>query len=190
MIIFIPLFSWWVPQTKAEDPTNPDGTRKHSKTECVPKWLKKINMAILPVSIGCCLASYLVTLVQVFVYVDSRPVGSMKMPKSTRKNWIVRLLLVLGIAISFGLVTGVVLPVLAYVELARVKQLEYFVILVPIQINLGVLMGTRFQRKLERRIARKMNDKVESVEQGKTVVQLEENNVVAEDEKAPLLVEV
>ena len=187
MIVFIPLFSWWIPESNPKDTTNPDGTRKHSKVECVAKFLRKINMVILPISIGVCLASYFVSLTQVFVYVDARPVDSKRVPKNSKKNWIARLLLVLGVAISFGLVTGVALPVLAHVDLARVKQMEYYVILIPIQINLGVLMGTRFQGRMERRIKAKQNAKIETRPVEKVAT---ENAANVESEKAPLLVEV
>lgn len=41
-------------------------------------------------------------------------------------------------------------------DLARVKTLEYFLIAVPIQVNLGILLGSAMQFKAEQRCDRKI----------------------------------
>jgi hypothetical protein len=170
MIVFVPLFSWWIPKTSS-DPENPDMTMK------IASFLKKLNMVLLPISITCCGISYLVSLIQLFVYVDARPVNSLRLPRSTRKNWAVRGLLVAGIvgALAFGYGA---LHVLEMTELARVKTVEYYVILVPIQINLGILIGSKVQMKIESRAAEKGAVKL---------IKAEAEHVKIVDEKAPLI---
>jgi len=134
-------------------------------------------MILLPISIAACSISYLVALVQVFIYVDARPVNSFRLPKNTRKNWTVRAMLFAGIISVLAFGYGA-LHVLEMRELARVKTVEYFVILVPIQMNLGLLIGSKMQMKMEKRAAMKEAEKM-------TKVEAEDVKIV--DEKAPLI---
>jgi len=174
MIIFIPLFSWWVPLSSSEDPDQPSLATK------LLEFFKKLDlMFLLPVSIAISLVTYFYYLVQTFIHVDSRPVGSNKYPKNTRKNWLVRFFMLLGIAISTSCGYGT-FQILAATDLAHVKPLEYAVIVAPVQINIGILLGTLMQFKMEKRIKRKQALQLQSVK-------LEEGPA---DEKAALLQEV
>jgi len=40
-------------------------------------------------------------------------------------------------------------------DLAHVKTYEYAVMVIPIQINLGIMIGSKMQMKMEKRIAMK-----------------------------------
>lgn len=170
MIVWVPLFSWWVPNTRS-DPENP------STLEKVAQVLKKVNMLLLPLSIGLCLVQHAYYLVQTFIYVDSRAVNSKKFPKNTRKNWAVRMFFLLGIAISTSTGFGA-FKILDDMELAHVKMIEYAIIVVPFQINFGVFLGTIMQFRMEKRIARKQTMKMEGAKREETV---------ASDEKVALL---
>ncbi len=117
-------------------------------------FLKKLNMVLLPFSIGISLITYACYLFHTFVYVDSRPFGSKTLPKNTRKNWAVRAFMLFGIGISTSLGYGA-FQILADLDLAHVKTLEYAVIVVPVQINFGILLGTLMQFRMEKRIARR-----------------------------------
>lgn len=136
-------------------------------------------MILLPLSIGISQITYIYHAVQAFIHVDSRPVGSRKYPKNTRKNWLVRFFMALGIAIS-TFCGYHAFQILAAMDLARVKQLEYVLIVVPVQINIGIMLGTVMQFKMEKRIARKQALQLASV-------RVEEG---ATDEKSALLQEV
>ena len=116
--------------------------------------LKKFNMILLPLSIGISLITYAIYVLHTFVYVDTRPYGSRKFPKNTRKNWAVRAFMLLGVAISTSSGYGA-FQILADLDLAHVKTLEYAIIVVPVQINLGILLGSVMQLKMEKRMARK-----------------------------------
>ena len=87
------------------------------------------------------------------------------MPKNTKKNWLTRLMLLMGIAFSmtFGYYA---FGILEQMQLAKVKDLEYYVIVLPIQANFGVRIGTAFQYKMEKRIARKEALKTAKLEEG------------------------
>jgi hypothetical protein len=61
---------------------------------------------------------------------------------------------VVGILISTSAGYGA-FQILADLDLAHVKTLEYAVIVVPVQINLGILFGTLVQYRVEKRIAKK-----------------------------------
>ncbi len=139
--------------------------------------LTRINMILLPVAIGISLVSYVYYLVQTLIYVDSRPVGSRKLPKNSRKNWTARLFMLSHIALSlaFG---RYAFGVLAKMDLAYVKPLEYAIIVVPFQINFGILLGSFAQHKMEKSIARKEAMKAQNAR-----AELEN----ALDEKAALL---
>ena len=111
-------------------------------------------MVLLPLSIGVALVTYVACVLHTFVYVDSRPFASKKFPKNTRRNWAVRAFMLLGIAATTCLGYGV-LRILAELDLAQVKILEYAIIVVPFQINLGIFLGSLMQLRMEKRIARK-----------------------------------
>ena len=111
-------------------------------------------MLLLPISIGISLISYACYVVHTFIYVDSRPYGSKTLPKNTRKNWAVRAFMLFGITMTTSLGYGA-FQILAEMDLAHVKTLEYAIIVVPVQINLGILLGSGMQFRMERRIARK-----------------------------------
>ena len=117
-------------------------------------FLKKLNMVLLPISIGISFITYAFYLVQTFIYVDSRPYGSKTLPKNTRKNWAVRAFMLFGVGVSTSLGYGA-FQILADLDLAHVKTLEYAIIVVPVQINIGILLGTVMQYRMEKRIARK-----------------------------------
>jgi hypothetical protein len=111
-------------------------------------------MVLLPLAIGLHLMGYVYYVLHTFVYVENRNVGSRKFPKNTRKNWAVRAFMLAGVAITTSLGYGA-FQILDNVDLAHVKQLEYAIIVVPVQINLGILLGTAMQFRMEMRMARK-----------------------------------
>ncbi|KIY03546.1 uncharacterized protein Z520_00237 [Fonsecaea multimorphosa CBS 102226] len=157
MIIWMPLFDWWVPKTlPASD--DPSKSPKATKIICL---LKKLNMILLPISIGFSCFTYVWYLIHTFIYVDSRTCGSTKFPKNTRKNWVVRAFFLLGIAITTSLGYGA-FQTLEKLDLARVKNIEYALIVVPVQINLGILLGTVMQFRMEKRLARRQALKLQA----------------------------
>jgi hypothetical protein len=143
----------------AEDPSKPSFAMK------VMCFLKKVNMILLPVSIGISFITYACYVVHTFVYVDSRPYGSKTLPKNTRKNWAVRAFMLLGTAMTTSLGYGA-FQILADMDLAHVKTLEYALIVVPVQINLGILLGTIMQFRMEKRLARKQALQAARTEEG------------------------
>jgi len=169
MVIFVPLFSWWVPNTPS-DPEHPSFAAKLAEV------LKKLNLVLLPLAIGISLAGHVYYTLQTFIYVDSRPFGSMRLPKNTRKNWLVRFFMLLGVVLSTTFGYGA-FQILADMDLAHVKKLEYAIIVVPVQVNLGILYGTLLQFRMEKMIAKRQALKFESVK-------VEEGMA---DEKAALL---
>ncbi|RMZ90461.1 hypothetical protein DV736_g2300, partial [Chaetothyriales sp. CBS 134916] len=170
-VVFMPLFSWWLP-------TPPPGSRSEKSLHAVSCFLKKFNLILLPLSIGLCLARYLYFTIHTFIYVDSRPRHSCALPKNSKKNWLTRLLLLIGV--SFSITFGYyALQVLDQMELARVKSIEYYTIVLPVQVNIGMLIGTAFQYKIEKRMQRK-----EAIKAAAPATSLEEGNL---DEKTALL---
>lgn len=147
-LVWVPLFSWWVPKNLDDNSTSGKVLKKTSDI------LKKINMVLLPISIALCLAQYVFHLAHTFIYVDSHDAGSRALPKNTKKNWMTRLMLLAGVlvSLSFGYYA---FGMLGHVGLARVKMCEYLVIVVPVQINIGLLLGTIGQFKMEQRMKRK-----------------------------------
>lgn len=142
------MFAWWVADSTPDDPKNPSTTMR------VAEYLKKFNMITLPFCAAVSGLFYLRYLVEVFIYVDSQVVGSRKVPKNNKQNWITRLLLLCGIAIS--LTTGYgAFWIWEAMDLAHVKLYEYAVIVVPVQINLGIMIGSKMQMRMEKRIAMK-----------------------------------
>ncbi|KAH0848359.1 hypothetical protein AYO21_04385 [Fonsecaea monophora] len=157
MVIWMPLFDWWVPKTlpDSDDPSKPSIA---TRIICL---LKKLNMILLPISIGVSLVTYVYYLTHTFIYVDSRTRGSTRFPKNTRKNWFVRAFMLLGIAISTSLGHGA-LQTLDKLDLARVKNVEYLLIVLPVQINFGILLGTVMQFRMEKRLARRQALKLQA----------------------------
>ncbi|KEF59541.1 uncharacterized protein A1O9_04385, partial [Exophiala aquamarina CBS 119918] len=147
MIVYVPLFSWWVPNSSSD-------SEKPSILAKVAQVLKDFNMLLLPFTIGLCLVQHLYYTACAFIYVDSRQVGSRKFPANTRKNWLVRFLFLVGIAISTSTGYGA-FQILSRMDLAHVKPIEYAVVVIPFQINFGVFLGTIMQFRMERRRARK-----------------------------------
>ncbi|OAP63272.1 hypothetical protein AYL99_02499 [Fonsecaea erecta] len=163
MVIWMPLFDWWVPKTLpgSDDPSKPSTAMK---VICL---LKKVNMILLPISIGVSVVTYLYYAMHTFIFVDSRTRGSSKFPKNTRKNWLVRAFMLLGIAITTSLGYGA-FQTLDNLDLAHVKKIEYALIVVPVQINFGILLGTIMQFRMEKRLARRQALKLraERIEDG------------------------
>lgn len=131
-------------------------------------------MILLPISIGISLITYTYYLIHTFIYVDNRPYGSKTLPKNTRKNWAVRAFMLFGIALSTSSGYGA-FQILADMDLAHVKTLEYAIIVVPVQINLGLVLASVMQFRMEKRIARKQALLAARVEEGEA------------DEKAALM---
>lgn len=161
-VIFVPIFSvsstsplrsilltclqWWIP---APAP----GSRGHAVLQKTACYLKKLNMILLPLTVGLSMARYIFHLAHIFLYVDSAPADSRKI-QVHKRSWLIRAFLLFGIAftVSFGYYAFSLLEAL---DLAKVKMTEYLVIVVPIQINLGILIGTIFQFRMEKRIAQR-----------------------------------
>lgn len=114
----------------------------------------KLNMVLLPICVGMSLIEHVVRAVSILIFVDNRPVNSYRLPKNTQKNWLARLMLLTGVFVSTTAGYGIV-QVLAEYGLARVKCCEYMIILLPIQVNMGLGLGTLMQWKMEKRIAAK-----------------------------------
>jgi hypothetical protein len=133
-------------------------------------------MVLIPLTVGMCLIQHIYYTVHTFIYVDSRLAGSCSLPRNTKKNWAARLMLLagIGLSVSFGYYAFGILETMG---LARVKTLEYCVIVLPIQVNIGVLFGTIGQFKMEKRIATKEASKAEAAK-------IEEGTA---DEKAALI---
>lgn len=144
----------------------------------VCEYLKKFNMISLPICAALSGLVYIWYLVEVFVYVDSQVLGSKKLPKNTKKNWMARLLLFCGIAISMTTGYGA-FHVWAMMDLAHVKTLEYAIMVIPIQINIGIMIGSKMQMKMEKRIAMKEAVK-EHTEEEQALLAVDEKAVVAE----------
>lgn len=56
--------------------------------------------------------------------------------------------------------------ILEQTDLARVKPLEYCIIVLPIQVNLGILMGSAIQYKAEQRQMKRLAAKKDDTEAG------------------------
>jgi hypothetical protein len=139
-------------------------------------YLKSFDLFILPVGIALSLAQHVYYTLQTLIHVDQA--GPLfRRPASDRKTWAARLLIVAGIIFSqtFG---SFALAILKDNNLAKVKSVEYYVIVVPILINIGCVLGGVMQWKMERRIARK-----EAIKARAAKMALEEGTA---DEKAPL----
>jgi len=118
-------------------------------------------MVLLPFTIAICLLQHVYYTISALIYVDACTVGSNKAPKNTKKNWLVRGLLVCGILASLSFGYGA-FQILDMMDLAHVKQIEYLVIVVPVQINLGMLMGSGMQYKMEKRLAARVQRELQA----------------------------
>jgi len=147
-IVFVPLFSWWLPKLSSDDVSKP------SKADKVVQILMKLNMILLPACVGLSLVKHIYYVLSALVYVDGHAVEGRKLPANTRKNWLIRLLLLGGIFTSIALGRGA-FYILGEMDLAHVKPVEYLVIVLPIQINLGLLFASAIQFKVEQRAVRK-----------------------------------
>ncbi|KAK5200909.1 hypothetical protein LTR96_011977, partial [Exophiala xenobiotica] len=123
--------------------------------------LTQINLVILPISIGIGILTYAYHTICPLIYVESRPRDNKRLPINTRKNWLIRLPMLLGIAVSTAGGRGA-FKILATWNLAHVKPIEYAIIVVPVQISLGMFLGTIAQFKMEKRLARKEAVKLDS----------------------------
>ncbi len=120
-------------------------------------YLKKFDFFILPIGIALSLAQYSYWLIHSLVHVDSSASSALfRKPDNSRKAWAGRVLLVAGI--GFSLAFGrYVFAILEATDLARVKPIEYYLIVIPIQVNIGCVLGGVIQWKMERRIMRREN---------------------------------
>ncbi|KAK5071119.1 hypothetical protein LTS08_000245 [Lithohypha guttulata] len=172
-MVWEPFFSWWVPTS-----TSDEESETMSKVISI---LDKLNGVLLPAVVGMSLLQHIYHVISTFIYVDARPVDSTtKTPRSaslnSKKNWAIRAILLLGVITS--IVCGkAMFTVLEGYDLARVKPVEYLVLVLPIQVNFGLLMGSAVQFKAEQRAARKM------------AVRKVVDTEAAADEKERLLVE-
>ncbi|KAK4905870.1 hypothetical protein LTR66_017769, partial [Elasticomyces elasticus] len=150
--VYQSFFSWWVtPSTN--DPKDP---AKHTTTAKFAKSLAAANLVIFPVLIGTTLFQHLFHTICTIIYVDARPIDRpFALPANNKKNWLVRLLLVTGVA--FAMVSGYgCFQILEMYELVRVKDIEYYTIVMPIQVNLGIALGSAIQFIAEKRANAKL----------------------------------
>ncbi len=129
-----------------------------SKADQVAAFLHKLNMILLPTCVGLSLIQHAYHTISAFVYVDARPVDStIKTPRSlnSRRSWATRALLFSGVCTSMAIGKAAFM-ILEQMDLAHVKPLEYMVIVLPIQLNLGLLLGSAIQFKAEQRQNRKV----------------------------------
>lgn len=166
---------WWVPASSGDK----DESAGPSTSDRFKAVLDKLNSVLIPICIGLGLVQHIYHTICTFIYVDARPVdptvkSSQKL--NTRKNWGTRALLFAGVctSIAFGKVSFFILE---QTDLARVKPLEYCIIVLPIQVNLGILLGSAVQFKAEQRRMKKLAAKKDDAEAGSV------------DEKQALLIE-
>jgi len=150
MVIFVPFFSWWVCSKSSEEHDKPKGSGP-SVMEGISNWLGKVNMVLLPLAAAFSATLYIFVLIEAFLYPDVERTRLFQAPRNTKGAWKMRGLLLTSIAITSGLGYGA-MSVLKEVDLAHVKPYEYALILVPIQINLGFLLATKIQKRIERRL--------------------------------------
>ena len=134
------------------DPSTP------TKGETVLSMLTQINMVLLPACVGLSLIQHIYYTICTFIYVDAKPVDSTikaAQKLNSRKNWGTRALLFSGIMTSMA-VGKMSFAIFEEMDLARVKPIEYLCILLPVQVNLGILFGSILQYHTEKRAARKI----------------------------------
>ncbi len=169
MLVFVPLFSWWVPEGTPSDPEKPSMMMR------ISVYLKKFNMISLPFCAALSGLVYIWYLVEVFVYVDSQVVGTRKLPKNSKKNWLARLLLLCGVSISLTAGYGAFQIWESY-DLAHVKTIEYAVMVIPTQLNFGIMLGSRMQMKMEKRIA--MKEAIKNTEEDQALSATEKTELI------------
>lgn len=164
MIIYIPFFSW---MPSLLPPT---------KMEILARWMQAFSVLCLPFCAGISALFYAIILIDALVYVDERRTRFFQLPKNTKQLWKSRALMVTFIAISIGLGYGA-FCVLEMTELARVKWFEYVAIVVPVQIDIGMIFATVVQRKMEKTAAIKATSREQHVEeQGSLAAGVDEKN--------------
>jgi hypothetical protein len=167
MIVYIPFFSWiprLFPSNPKSTPTDPHSPTPPTKMETLARWIQAFNMLWLPFCTAISALFYVIVLFEALVYVDERRTRFFQLPKNTKQIWKSRALMITGIAVSIGLGYGA-FTVLEMMELARVKTFEYAAIVVPVQINMGMMFATRAQRKMEKRAAMKAARREQHVEE-------------------------
>jgi hypothetical protein len=183
MIIYIPFFSWiprLFPSSPKSTPTDPNNPSPPTKLETLARWIQAFNMIWLPFCTAISGLFYVIVLFEAFVYVDERRTTFFQAPKNTKQAWKSRGLMVLGIAMFVALGYGA-FSVLEMMELARVKTFEYAAIVVPVQVNMGLMFATKVQQKMEKRAAMKAARREQHVEEQGSLA-----SVVA-DEKMALM---
>ncbi|KAK5283399.1 hypothetical protein LTR55_012100 [Exophiala xenobiotica] len=146
-VVFVPLFSWWLDKAV--------------------RLITQGNRVLLPMSIGIQLFFYAYHAICAFIYVDSQPTDSKRLPINTHKNWLMRLPMLLGIALSTAGGYGA-FKILARWDLAYVTLIEYAIIVVPAQISLicflGQLLSSRWRTEWpERKLSSWISAKQEPV---------------------------
>lgn len=128
--------------------------------EKLAEFLTKLNLVLLPTCVALNLIQHIYHVVYTFIHVGPRPVNpqDVRPALNTRKAWGVRALLFSGVCASLAVGKAMFIT-LELTDLARVKPLEYFVIVLPIQINLGIIWGSALQFAAEKRQARKLAEK-------------------------------
>jgi hypothetical protein len=148
--------------------------------EILASWIQAFNMLWLPFCTAISALFYIISLFEALIYVDERRTRFFQLPKNTKQIWKSRALMVTGIAISIGLGYGA-FTVLEMMELAKVKTFEYVAIVVPVQINMGIMFATVMQRKMGKRAAMKAARREQHVEEQGSLAG------VVVDEKIPLM---
>ena len=164
MVVYVPFFSWWVPVSKKSDSNTPDGSpTKASTLEKLSKWINKFNMIWPPLCAAISAVTYVLHLIETLVYVDERRTKILQMPQNTRRAWAIRAGLLASIAWAqcFGCL---VVNVLEQCDLGHVKTFEYYAIIVPVMTNLGMVIGTKMQNRVEKRAARRAAAKIANIE--------------------------
>ena len=183
MVIYIPFFSW-IPRLLSSSPKSTpidsDQPTPPSKLETLARCIQAFNMIWLPFCTAVSGLFYVIVLFDAFVYVDERPTRFFQAPKNTKQAWKSRALMAVGIAVFVALGYGA-FGVLETADLARVKTFEYAAIVVPVQINMGLMFATRVQRRMEKRAAMKAARREQHVEEQGSLA-----GVVAEEKMALL----
>ena len=150
--------SWWLPQLmSSSNGTQPSDDGRSSKLENFGSTLQKINNILIPLCIGIALVEHIYYTISAFYHVDGRPVDpEVKSSQSlnTCRHWMMRLLLFGGVCSSIMIGQGL-LNILKEFDLANVKPIEYWVVVLPVQINFGILLGSVAQYRVERRCVAK-----------------------------------
>ena len=141
-------------------------------------FMKKFDLIIIPACVGLSLIQYAFYFLDLLIHVDRPGRLLFRKPVNDQRTWAARLLILSGIgfATTFGYYAFTILD---EYHLARVKPMEYYVIVVPILMNIGCVLGGVMQWKMELRIAKKEAIKIENAR-----IHLEDGTM---DEKASLI---